>query len=525
MANSALLPGQSGLPVPNPTASYWHKEPSQTLLGHRTTEQLPKSADVVIVGSGITGTMAAEFLREKMPAKSVVMLEAREACWGATGRNGGHCQPNMYAGQPHIASFELRNYSCLKTLVENFNIPCDWHTTTGVHAFYNKELFSIAKGLVEDLTDKYPDLAANVALVTKGEGGSPAWLLKEERKELTLEGLRVGGAEGAVVQWHAASLWPYKLVTFVLERLLAASVREGKGLFNLQTGTAVTGISQTTNPTSQRSKPDEVDAQPGRMWTVHTPRGDIAASQILLATNGYTSHLLPSFSDLLVPVQGQISALKPPQEPKSPSDPPLDIGHTFVIEGEPDAPFDRDDYLIQRPPPTAELIYGGGRGHAKGRAVGVWDDSEIDDPVAWYLRGELSGLVDLSLRHGDAAEQDYSGKIPKQDLNPTHEWTGIMGYSRDGHPFVGAVPQTLGGGDGLWVCAGYTGHGMPNAALCAKAVVDMMVAEGRDGEGDVEIDLPPEYEITPERLAAARLKETVREVDERGSLFADFGAG
>ena len=78
----------SGLPTPNSSKSFWHSEPNQFLLGHRTTQDLPSHADVVIVGSGITGTSAARFLAEDERAKglSVVMLEAREACWGATGR-------------------------------------------------------------------------------------------------------------------------------------------------------------------------------------------------------------------------------------------------------------------------------------------------------------------------------------------------------------------------------------------------------------------------------------------------------
>ena len=88
MTATELFEGQSGLPVENPTASYWHREPSEKLLGHRTTTHLPRSADLVIVGSGITGALAAHFLRERAPGLDVVMLEAREACWGATGRVG-----------------------------------------------------------------------------------------------------------------------------------------------------------------------------------------------------------------------------------------------------------------------------------------------------------------------------------------------------------------------------------------------------------------------------------------------------
>ena len=75
---------QAELPTPRSTASFWHQEPSQRLLGHRTTQSLPEKADVVIVGSGITGAFAAREL--VAGGRAVVMLEAREACWGATGR-------------------------------------------------------------------------------------------------------------------------------------------------------------------------------------------------------------------------------------------------------------------------------------------------------------------------------------------------------------------------------------------------------------------------------------------------------
>jgi hypothetical protein len=78
----------SGLPTPTSSTSFWHSEPSEFLLGHRTTAALPAEADMVIVGTGITGASAARYLAEDARAdgRSLVLLEAREACWGATGR-------------------------------------------------------------------------------------------------------------------------------------------------------------------------------------------------------------------------------------------------------------------------------------------------------------------------------------------------------------------------------------------------------------------------------------------------------
>lgn len=78
-----------GLPVPNPTLSFWHDVPSP-LASHRP-DALPTYADVVIIGSGITGTSIARTLLRDGESETlrVVMLEAREVCSGATGRLDG----------------------------------------------------------------------------------------------------------------------------------------------------------------------------------------------------------------------------------------------------------------------------------------------------------------------------------------------------------------------------------------------------------------------------------------------------
>jgi hypothetical protein len=74
------------LPAPNSSKSFWHSEPDEFLIGHKTTPDLPQDADVVIVGCGITGANAARYLAESGSGLKIVVLEAREVCWGATGR-------------------------------------------------------------------------------------------------------------------------------------------------------------------------------------------------------------------------------------------------------------------------------------------------------------------------------------------------------------------------------------------------------------------------------------------------------
>lgn len=92
MTGSSEPSGRASLPTANSTKSFWHSDPSKILIGHRTTSALPRQADVVIIGSGISGSSAAYFLKQDDRGKDldIVMLEAREACWGATGRVSHH---------------------------------------------------------------------------------------------------------------------------------------------------------------------------------------------------------------------------------------------------------------------------------------------------------------------------------------------------------------------------------------------------------------------------------------------------
>jgi ribulose 1,5-bisphosphate synthetase/thiazole synthase len=77
------------LPQANPTGSYWQDPPDRDIADYLSADNVPDAADTVIIGSGITGTSVAHELLERGGlAGKLVMLEARQACSGATGRNG-----------------------------------------------------------------------------------------------------------------------------------------------------------------------------------------------------------------------------------------------------------------------------------------------------------------------------------------------------------------------------------------------------------------------------------------------------
>lgn len=448
---------------------------------------------------------------------SVVMLEAREACWGATGRNGGHCQPVLFEHphDPSIAHFELANFHALQNLIETKTIDCEFTAQPGVRAIYSSQVLTDIELALLTIQGTAPELAQKMRLVTK----------KSE-----LESLRIPKAMGAVVTSIAARMWPYKFVSRILEDLLTSS-ESLSGTFNLQTLTPVQSLTPCSNEEG---------------WTVQTPRGTILASKVVLATNAYTSHLLPSFSDLIVPCRGQMSALKPLDSVAGEKRLKTSIG--FMGEGV-------DDYLIQRPDGRGgELMFGGGRQY--GPSMGVTDDSEIDDETARYLRSNL--VETLGLPEGKEMEGGgrmvvcqfcrmrkvrCSGVCPQQpctncvtfgaqcrstsyktwgtpthkEFQATHEWTGIMGFSRDELPWIGPVPDKR----NLYVAAGFTGHGMPNTWLCGKAVA-LMLQRGT-GTLDVtvtdreirlealaqDVRLPRSYLVTKRRIERAMQLEDV----------------
>ena len=246
---------------------------------------------------------------------------------------------------------------------------------------------------------------------------------------------RVNGAKAATLTACAGSLWPYKLVAFILETLIKAD------RLNLQTKTPVTKLEPLSTDTSANG-----GGSPPRQ-ILHTPRGVIKARHVILATNGYTSHLLPEFSDLIVPERGTMTALLPPAGSNR-----LDDSYGFV--GAFGANPIHDDYLNQRPfsdvpNPRGHLMFGGGYAGKKLNMIGETDDGVLDEGATKYLREALLKLLVLDGSGGK--ENDEGERV--DELEATHEWSGIWGTSRDHHPWVGAVPDR----PGVWLAGGYSG--------------------------------------------------------------------
>ncbi|KAK7900189.1 hypothetical protein LTR67_003935 [Exophiala xenobiotica] len=78
-----------GIPVETPTQPFWLSQPAKH---SKLRSPWAETADVVVIGSGMTAVSLCLTLFSRRPGLKIVIIEARDLCSGATGRNGGHCK-------------------------------------------------------------------------------------------------------------------------------------------------------------------------------------------------------------------------------------------------------------------------------------------------------------------------------------------------------------------------------------------------------------------------------------------------
>ncbi|PIL27976.1 hypothetical protein GSI_09920 [Ganoderma sinense ZZ0214-1] len=471
------------LPVPNPTKSFWidSAPDANPLAKHGSDGPLTHDADICIVGSGITGVSAAyhisRLLADQPPSDSplkVVILEARDFCSGATGRNGGHLTPAAihdfvhHAGQhgtdDAIRAVDLEHHTVadIVNILSNANKEKETDLVQGGHITL---LFTQPE--IEQAKADYEAAAA------AGIDVSDVHFLTRDEVQKTY------GAAYPGVRIPGHNIWPLKLVTHLFHLARSTGANSSTSQLTLHTSTPVTSITPSDSAGESPS---------GRRWNLTTPRGPIACSYVLHATNAYASHLLPHLRGPagIIPTRGQIIALRA-------AAPAAEITRTGWGGNE------GFEYWFPRPvanpnasdPEESEsplVILGGGRESATGYELYNVDDASVSAGVGETLRRFLPAV--------------FPGKY-EEGREPEMEWTGIMGFTKTGDPFVGPVLDPATGQPdsfkGQYISAGYSGHGMPRAYGCAEAVAGMIVADIQGKEWSVP-DWLPRHFLTKEHV-------------------------
>ncbi|KAG1794184.1 FAD dependent oxidoreductase [Suillus plorans] len=509
----ARIQRSPGLPLPNPSRSFWCYPPSP-IATH--VSQLPTHADFIVVGSGITGTSVVRRLLYSASAEGhnvrVVMLEARDVCSGATGRNGGHISPPLHhdytslkrdhgqAVAQKIIKLRLAHLEELRSVAEQEGILTEsqWREVESVDVFYNSDMFEKAKRKVQTYK---ADLAFDAE-------HHEVYEAKE-----AIEKYRLASDTLGCISSSAGAIHPYQFVTGILAKLLARYPDR----FSLCTNTPCTSISPPTS-----SNP---------YYTLSTPRGTITTPHIVHATNGWASTLLEKLRGKIIPFRGNMSAQRPGQSLPIPGSNPTSH-RSFVFYTRPIG----YDYLTQLPTGEHELMLGGGfaqDGDEGYEAMANTDDTTYSTRTTTHLSGVLPryfgednwGREGVPLERGEGMWAE--GRVKAL-------WSGILGISVDLIPWVGRLPRVVSGrsepplssvvksekeegvhvsaAPGEWIAAGYSGEGMVHAWLSGKALADMVL--GREAEGRLGEWFPDIMRVTEKRWKKAKVENLLDTWDD-----------
>jgi glycine/D-amino acid oxidase-like deaminating enzyme len=250
----------------------------------------------------------------------------------------------------------------------------------------------------------------------------------EELDELHAEGEAIA-ADGFEVQLKERDELPSAVQGFGLGGLLHppdGALDQGRWLRRLARHGAESGAA-----IAEETRVQALDGT-----ALRTDRGTVEADRVLVATDGYGDGLLPELESAVTSVRGQVVATEP-------------VAHEVL----PCPLYSRwgYDYVQQR---ADGRLVAGGRRDTNLDAERTREERTTDE-IQNALATLLAELTD--------------GTPPPI----THRWAGLMGFTEDGLPLVGELP----GRPGVWVSAGYCGHGNVLGFACGEAVARAMLGD------------------------------------------------
>jgi glycine/D-amino acid oxidase-like deaminating enzyme len=255
---------------------FWLDDPSRP--APRSALVGDVEADLVVVGGGYSGLWTALLAMEEDPGRSVVLLEAQEVGWAASGRNGGFCSASITHGlgnglarfEPELATLVrlgAENLRGIEATLERYAVDAEYERTGELSV-------AVEEWQVDDLRE--------LAEVAPTYGVPSRWLPRGEVQGMVHSPTYLGG----VLTDDCALVHPAKLAWGL------AAAAEGLGV--------------RLHERSPASSLERV----GAGVRVRTPYGSVTAGRVALATNAFPA-LLRRVRPYVVPVYDYVLATEP----------------------------------------------------------------------------------------------------------------------------------------------------------------------------------------------------------------------
>ncbi len=232
-------------------------------------------ADVVVVGGGITGLSTA--LHAAEAGAKVIVLEAQDPGWGASGRNGGQVNAGLKL-DPDIVERDF-----------GVELGRRMNTLAGAAPAFVFDLIERHSIRCEARQNGTLRAAVRAQHAAKIRISVDQWL----RRNAPVEFLNAAAVERVTGTGH--------YIAAMFDRrggdLNPLSFARGLARAAIGAGAQVHGGTRALSLTSS-----------GQSWNVHTALGTVTAANVVLATNGYTDGLWPKLRCTIVPLFGAIAA-------------------------------------------------------------------------------------------------------------------------------------------------------------------------------------------------------------------------
>jgi glycine/D-amino acid oxidase-like deaminating enzyme len=396
-------------------ASFWMETAGD--LAPRPPLDGTTECDVAILGAGYTGLWTAYYLLRRQPGLRIVIAEGEIAGFGASGRNGAWCAPDLNISMERLA--RLHGEEVARRVQQATYDAVDEvgrvAAAEGIDAGFHKggELI-VARG-----PHHVPAIEGAFREYERFGFGEHYRLLDAAG---VAEKVRIAGAVAGLWSGTAAIVHPGRLV---------------RGLATLVERMGARIVERT--PVS-----DFRAAVGGAPAALITAKGEIRAPVVVLAGEAYLTRLAKLHRQL-VPMYSLIVLTEPIDDARW-----AEIGwagREVVASARLSI-----DYLSR----TADgRILFGGRGAPYRLGSPIRDAYDRHDPTHEMLRGFVRTWFPML-----------------RDVRFTHAWGGPLGMPRDWHPTFAFDPRS-----GIATARGYVGHGVSTANLAGRTLADLISGE------------------------------------------------